>query len=99
VGGGAAPAAAPAAWAIVAYVGVVATAFCCWGAVGAQRRLPAVTASIGFLGTPVVGIAASAAVLGEPVTAPLLLGLLLVLAGIATLLTPRSPRPPRPGAP
>jgi drug/metabolite transporter (DMT)-like permease len=82
--------AAPIAWAILAYVGLVATAFCCWGAVEAQRRLPAMTASIGFLGTPVLGIAASAAALGEPVTAPLLIGLALILGGIATLVV----RPP-----
>jgi drug/metabolite transporter (DMT)-like permease len=69
---------------------LVATAFCYWGAIEAQRRLPAMTASIGFLGTPVAGVAASAAALGEPVTTPLLAGLALILGGIATLTT----RPP-----
>jgi drug/metabolite transporter (DMT)-like permease len=83
----------PAVWAILAYVGLVATAFCYWGAVEAQRRLPAMVASLGFLGTPAVGIAASAAVLGEPVTAPLLVGLALILGGIAALAVRPSPAP------
>lgn len=49
----------------------------------AVRLLPAVTASVGFLGVPVVATVTALLWLGEPVTATLFAGLAVVLIGVA----------------
>jgi drug/metabolite transporter (DMT)-like permease len=67
--------------AILAYNGPIATAFCFWAAITVSRALPALTTSIGFLGVPMVGIALSTALLGEPFTWSLAGGLALILCG------------------
>jgi drug/metabolite transporter (DMT)-like permease len=48
-----------------------------------NRSLPAVTTSLGLLATPVVGVAASAFFLGEPVGTSLILAMAMILGGIA----------------
>ncbi len=68
--------------AILVYNGPIATAFCYWAAVTVTRALPAVTTSITFLAIPVVGVLASAIALGEALTATLLTGFGLILAGL-----------------
>ena len=60
-----------------------------WAAVSVARALPPLTGSLGMLGTPLVGIAASAVLVGEPITASLLLGTALVIAGIAIVILDR----------
>jgi drug/metabolite transporter (DMT)-like permease len=63
----------------VGLLGPVAT----WAASEVSRDLPAVVSSLGFLGTPVLGLLLSVAVLGEPLTLGLALGAALVVAGVA----------------
>ena len=60
-----------------------------WAAVSVARALPPVTGSLGMLGTPLLGIAASAVLVGEPITWPLLLGTALIIAGIAIVILDR----------
>jgi drug/metabolite transporter (DMT)-like permease len=50
------------------------------------RRLPATTASLGALSVPVVGVAASAAMLGERPTVPDLVGFALIMAAAACVI-------------
>ena len=66
----------------LAYVGPVATAFAYWAVVEAGRHFPASTIAMVLLATPAVGLMISALTLGESVDAPLLLGIVLVGAGI-----------------
>jgi drug/metabolite transporter (DMT)-like permease len=49
----------------------------------AVRHLPAITASVGFLGVPVVSILMGAAFLGEGIGLTLIIGLLVVTVGVA----------------
>jgi drug/metabolite transporter (DMT)-like permease len=56
------------------------------------RRLPAMTASLGVLGSPVIGVISSVLILGERPTPPDIVGFALILAASAcVLLTPSSP--------
>lgn len=70
---------------ILAFVGIVATAFCYWGAIMVSRYLPALVSSIGFLGVPVVGILSSALLLSEDITTTLMMGTMLILIGLIIL--------------
>lgn len=63
----------------VGLLGPVAT----WAASEVSRDLPAVVSSLGFLGTPVLGLLLSVVVLGEPLTLGLAVGAALVVAGVA----------------
>lgn len=72
----------PALGANLIYNGVIATAFCFWAVVTVQRSLPAVSTSLGLLAVPTAGMLLSAAVLGEPLTATRLGGLVLILSGM-----------------
>lgn len=67
---------------VLAFVGIAATAFAYWGAVTVARNLPAMVASLGFLGVPIVGIGSSAIILMEPLTLTLKLGAGLILLGL-----------------
>ena len=71
---------------ILAFVGIVATAFAYWGAVTVSRTLPAMVSSLGFLGVPIVGIISSAIILMEPLTFTLKLGTGLILLGLAIMI-------------
>jgi drug/metabolite transporter (DMT)-like permease len=53
------------------------------------RRLPAMTASLGVLGSPVIGVIASVLVLGERPTAADVTGFALILAASALTLLSR----------
>jgi drug/metabolite transporter (DMT)-like permease len=55
------------------------------------RRLPAMTASLGVLGSPVIGVIASVLVLGERPTAADVVGFALILAASACALLGRAP--------
>ena len=53
------------------------------------RRLPAMTASLGILGSPVIGVLASILILGERPTAPDLVGFALIFAASTCVLLAR----------
>lgn len=72
------------AW-ILAFNGAIASGFCFWGALIVAKELPSIDASIGFLGVPVAGVIFSAIILGEPITLPLLMGLILIVIGISVV--------------
>jgi drug/metabolite transporter (DMT)-like permease len=76
--------------AILAYNGLIATAFCFWAAVSVTRALPAISTALGFLGVPVIGVVASAAALGEALSPTLLGGLALIVAGIGLVNLPEA---------
>ena len=78
-------------WIALLYIGTFAGPAGTWAAVSVARALPPVTGSLGMLGTPLVGIAASAVLIGEPITLPLLLGTALIIAGIAIVILDRKP--------
>jgi drug/metabolite transporter (DMT)-like permease len=56
------------------------------------RRLPAMTASLGVLSVPVVGVVSSVLLLGEQPTVPDIIGFVLIFAAAAcVLLAPNAP--------
>ncbi|MDW8340130.1 MAG: DMT family transporter [Geminicoccaceae bacterium] len=75
------------------YVVFVALVFCFTAYLRIVRSLPAIVASLSTLAIPVVGVASSAWLLGEPVGVRELVALLLVVAAIGLVLVPRTPRP------
>lgn len=79
-------------WIALIYIGVIAGPTATWATVSVTRALPPLTASLGMLGVPMVGIASSVILVGEPVTASLALGAALVVVGIATVILDRPPR-------
>jgi drug/metabolite transporter (DMT)-like permease len=62
---------------------VVGTALAHWAMVLINRSLPATVTSLGLLATPVMGVAASALLLGEAISLSLLSAMAMILAGIA----------------
>ena len=66
----------------LAYVGPVATAFGYWAVVEVGRHYRASTMAMVLLATPALGLLISALALGEPLDAPLIVGVALVGAGI-----------------
>jgi drug/metabolite transporter (DMT)-like permease len=80
----------PNLWIALLYIGVLAGPTGTWAAVSVARALPPVTGSLGMLGTPLLGIASSVVLLGEAVTWPLVLGTMLVIAGIAIVIVERA---------
>ena len=80
----------PNLWIALFYIGVFAGPTGTWAAVSVARALPPVTGSLGMLGTPLLGIASSVVLLGESVTWPLVLGTMLVIAGIAIVIVERA---------
>jgi len=75
----------PALIAILAYNGVIASAFCFWAYQTVMRALPAISTSLGSLGVPVAGIAFSAIALGETLSLSTLTGMTLILSGVTVL--------------
>ena len=74
-----------AGWAILLYAGIVGSGIGNWGVTTAIMNLPATTSTIGLLGVPVFAMIISVAFLGETLTWPLLLGLVLIVCGIAAV--------------
>ncbi len=68
---------------LLAFAGPVATSLTIIGVIAIARSLPAITASLLFLATPVAGMLCSAAVLGEPLTLTNIAGLVLIVTGLA----------------
>ncbi|MGE4078427.1 MAG: DMT family transporter, partial [Reyranella sp.] len=79
----------PELWIALLYVGSFAGPIGTWAAVSVARALPPLTGSLGMLGTPLVGIAASAVLVGETITTSLLLGTALIIIGIAIVVLDR----------
>ena len=77
---------APVSGSALIYIGVFAGPTGTWAAVSVARALPPVTGSLGMLGMPLLGIASSVVLVGEPMTWPLALGTMLVIAGIAIVI-------------
>ena len=73
----------PTGWAALVYMTAVPMGACylCWFA--ALRRLPAATASMGTLLTPLVGVIVAAIALGEPLGVREALALALTLGGVS----------------
>lgn len=67
--------------------GTVATGLAFWLMTAASKRLPALLTSIISLAVPVIGVVASAWTLLEPVTQSMLIGGVLVLAGLMAPIT------------
>jgi len=67
---------------ILFYNGPIAAAFGFWASVTVNKSLPATTLSLGFLGVPLTGAITAAIALGEPLTAALVTGLVLILGGV-----------------
>ena len=80
----------PSLWLSLLYLGVLAGPTATWAAVSVARALPPITGSLGMLGVPLLAIASSVVLVGEPVTWPLAIGTALVIAGIAIVITARS---------
>lgn len=76
-------------WIALLYLGILAGPTATWAAVSVARALPPVTGSLGMLGVPLLGIASSVVLVGEPVTWPLVIGTALVIAGIAIVILER----------
>lgn len=68
------------------FAGIVGSGLCYFLWFEIVRRLPATTASLGVLCSPVIGIAASAAALGERPTVPDYIGCALILSAAACVL-------------
>jgi drug/metabolite transporter (DMT)-like permease len=80
----------PSLWLSLLYLGVLAGPTATWAAVSVARALPPITGSLGMLGVPLLGIASSVVLVGEPVSWPLLIGTALVIAGIAIVILDRN---------
>jgi drug/metabolite transporter (DMT)-like permease len=68
---------------IVLYQGLLASGIAFWVQIVILRNLSAVSTNLTLMAVPVVGVLSSAIILGEDVTTSLLLGLILVVAGVA----------------
>ena len=80
----------------LAYVGPVATAFAYWAVVDVGRRFRATTISMALLATPSLGLLLSALTLAERVSGSLVIGVVLVGAGIRLATMGRSAMPTSP---
>ena len=69
----------------LAYTGPMATALGMLVFVSISRALPAITASMGLLGVPVVGLLLSAWILGESLTTANITGLALIVVSVAAV--------------
>ncbi len=79
-------------WALMIYMTIVPMGVCYMTWFAALRRLPPAMASVATLLTPVVGVAAAALALGEPIGTTELLAIGLTLSGIALALKKDGPQ-------
>lgn len=78
-------------WAALIHIGVFAGPTATWATVSLTRAMPPITSALGMLGVPLLGIASSVIVLGEPITAVLAIGTALIVGGIAVVILDRKP--------
>jgi drug/metabolite transporter (DMT)-like permease len=76
----------PRGWALMAYMTIGPMGICYMTWFAALRRLPPATASVATLLTPVVGVTASAFILGEPFGTKEMLAMALTIGGVALVL-------------
>lgn len=74
------------------YSGIVATTLAYWAMSMVNRSLPASTTALGTTATPIVGIAAAAAILGEPIDLSLAIAATLIVGGIVLNTLPGATR-------
>jgi drug/metabolite transporter (DMT)-like permease len=75
---------------LLLFAGIPGTALAYWAVAVASSSLPAATTSIGLLGTPAVSVIVSMVMLGEQPTVPLIVALVLILAGVIVGMSGRS---------
>jgi drug/metabolite transporter (DMT)-like permease len=81
---------------VVLYQGLLATGIAFWVQIVILRNLSAVSTNLTLMAVPVVGVVSSAIILGEGITTNLLLGLILVILGVAVnLLSDRAAKAER----
>jgi drug/metabolite transporter (DMT)-like permease len=69
--------------ALLLYAGIPGTAVAYWATALASRNLPAGTTALGLLATPVLSVVVATLWLGEPLTAALVIAVVLILGGVA----------------
>ncbi len=79
-------------WVSLAYIGFVAGPVGTWCVVEATAKLPAMVSSVGFLSTPAVSLVLANMFLGEPITADLIAGSALIMAGVGAAAWPEKRR-------
>ncbi len=79
-------------WLSLAYIGFVAGPIGTWCVVEATAKLPAMVSSVGFLSTPAVSLILANVFLGEPITADLIGGSALIMAGVGAAAWPEKQR-------
>jgi drug/metabolite transporter (DMT)-like permease len=67
----------------VLFQGMMVSGFAIWGQMTVLRSYPAISTTLAFMAVPVIGLMSSAIVVDEQLTAAVLIGLVLVLAGVA----------------
>jgi drug/metabolite transporter (DMT)-like permease len=77
-------------WIGLIYIGAFAGPIATWAAVSVNRALPPVVGAMAMLGVPLLSIASSLVLVNEPITLPLAIGTLLVIAGIAVVILEKS---------
>lgn len=75
----------------IAYNGVIASALAFFLWTWLLQRMEAAKASVAVLGVPVVGVISGVIILGEPLTATIIGGMLLVMLGIYVVVSAKSP--------
>jgi drug/metabolite transporter (DMT)-like permease len=68
----------------IAFQGIVVSGFAVWGQLTVLRSHPAISTNLVLMAVPVIGLLSSVIVLDESLTAGVVAGLVLVLAGVAT---------------
>jgi drug/metabolite transporter (DMT)-like permease len=79
----------PICWIALGYIGLIAGPLGTWCVMEATAKLPALVSSLGFLTTPAVSLLIASVFLHEPLTADLLGGSALIMAGVAIAAWPR----------
>jgi drug/metabolite transporter (DMT)-like permease len=82
----------PGCWVSLGYIGFVAGPIGTWCVVEATAKLPAMVSSVGFLSTPAVSLILANVFLGEPITADLIGGSALIMAGVGAAAWPEKRR-------
>ena len=73
----------PSLVAVIVYEGVLATGLALWAQVSVLRSLPAVSTNLSMMMVPVVGVLASALLLGEVITATVVAAMALIFVGVS----------------
>lgn len=69
-------------WLTLIYNGVLGTAFGYWASSTVFKNIPAINASLCYLGVPVLGLLFSATILGESISLSMALAITLIMSGL-----------------